>query len=137
MVYIIVLNWNGAEDTVHCLNSLLKINNKKCAILVCDNGSSDGSTERIISWHAALSNDVKDGVEFKFYNFSEMESVKFEPSKYNIHLISIGRNLGYAGGNNVGLNFARKQVDCEAVWVINNDTEVHSEALKKSSIRKK
>lgn len=46
-VSIIVLNWNGAKDTIECLDSLKKINYPNYRIIVVDNGSTDGSPEAI------------------------------------------------------------------------------------------
>ena len=44
---IVVLNWNGAEDTLACLESLAAVRSPSCRVLVVDNGSTDGSVERI------------------------------------------------------------------------------------------
>lgn len=75
-VSIIVLNWNGKDDTVECLESLKKITFPKYKIILVDNGSTDGS------------------VEF-FENFyPEIEIIKNE------------MNLGFAEGNNVALKWA-------------------------------
>ncbi|MEH7115525.1 glycosyltransferase, partial [Neobacillus niacini] len=48
---IIVLNWNGHEDTIECLNSLL-INekNNNYTIFLLDNGSKKDSVEYIQKW---------------------------------------------------------------------------------------
>jgi len=45
-------------------------------------------------------------------------------------IIRTGENLGYAGGNNVGLRFAVKRGDFDYLWVLNNDTVIHQGALK-------
>ena len=42
-VAIIVLNWNGAEDTLRCLESLERQTYPNVRLLVVDNGSTDGS----------------------------------------------------------------------------------------------
>ena len=47
LVYLIVLNWNGYEDTKECLLSLAEVNYTKYKILVVDNGSGDNSPDRI------------------------------------------------------------------------------------------
>jgi len=47
LVEIIILNLNGKEDTVKCLNSLKKISYKNYKITVVDQNSSDGSPEII------------------------------------------------------------------------------------------
>ena len=75
-VYIIILNWNGREETLECLKSVNKINYPNFLTIVVDNGSTDGSEEAI---KAA---------------FPE------------VAFIQTGKNLGYAEGNNVGIRFA-------------------------------
>jgi GT2 family glycosyltransferase len=69
---IVVLNWNGADDTLACLESLATVVSPSCRVLVVDNGSTDGSAERI------------------FEVFPEVE------------LLLLPSNIGYAGGNNAG-----------------------------------
>ncbi len=90
-VWIVVLNWNGRADTLSCLVSLRAIATANTKILVVDNGSTDGSVAAI---RAA---------------FPEIE------------LIETGRNLGYAGGNNVGIERAISD-GADYVLVLNNDT---------------
>lgn len=72
----IVLNWNGADDTIELLKSLSHLSWPHFDILVVDNGSSDNSVEMI-----------KEA-------FPEQE------------ILQTGANLGYAGGNNAGLRTA-------------------------------
>jgi hypothetical protein len=69
---IVVLNWNGAGDTIACLNSLAEVKMPSCRVLVVDNGSTDGSAARI---KAA---------------FPDTE------------LLLLPANIGYAAGNNAG-----------------------------------
>jgi hypothetical protein len=75
-VYIIILNWNGKEETLVCLNSVKGISYTNFETIVVDNGSTDGSEEAI---KAA---------------FPE------------VAFIQAGENLGYAEGNNVGIRYA-------------------------------
>jgi len=44
-VCIIVLNWNGLDDTVHCLESLGKITHPNYDIILVDNGSKGNDAE--------------------------------------------------------------------------------------------
>jgi len=97
-VFIIVLNWNGKDDTLECLDSLQKLDYQNFEIVVVDNGSTDGS-ENVIR--------------------SSFPSVRF---------LQTGKNLGYAGGNNVGMRFALEH-GADYVWLLNNDTVVDSRAL--------
>jgi GT2 family glycosyltransferase len=76
LVYIVILNWNNAADTLECLKSLHDIDYQPYVPIVVDNGSTDGSVEKI---YTAF------------------------PS---IHQIKLDSNLGYAAGNNVGIKFA-------------------------------
>ena len=46
-VSIIILNWNGLDDTRECLGSLKNIDYPDHEVFVVDNGSSDGSAETI------------------------------------------------------------------------------------------
>lgn len=97
-VSIVVLNWNGWRDTLRCLASLDKLDYGNYKILVVDNASTDGSEARI------------------------------RAARPDVELIQTGTNLGYAGGNNVGISLSLKR-DADYVWILNNDTVVHPNAL--------
>jgi hypothetical protein len=90
-VVVVVLNWNGRADTLACLDSLRAVSREDVQILVVDNGSTDGSVPAIRVAHPGL------------------------------ELVETGRNLGYAGGNNVGIERA-VAAGADFVLVLNNDT---------------
>jgi len=90
-VFIVVLNWNGKADTLTCLHSLQDVADKKTRVVVVDNGSTDGSVVAIRAAHP------------------------------EVPVIETGRNLGYAGGNNVGIRHAIAE-GADFVLVLNNDT---------------
>ncbi len=46
-VAIIILNWNGWEDTTECLESLFRINYVDYEVIVVDNASEDDSIQKI------------------------------------------------------------------------------------------
>ena len=73
-VTIIVLNWNGKDLTLKCLESLNELNYTNCSILVADNNSSDDSVESI--------------------------NEKYP----NVEILELDYNYGYAGGNNRAFN---------------------------------
>lgn len=98
LVFIIMLTWNGWRDTVECVESCRKLTYPNFRILVVDNGSSDGS-ETILR--------------------ERFPDIKF---------IQTGTNLGFAGGNNVGIRYALEQ-GADYVWLLNNDTTVAADAL--------
>lgn len=97
-VTAIVLNWNKATDTLACLRSLDEQTYPNCEALVVDNGSQDGSVAR---------------VRRRFPQVTVLE---------------LAENLGYAGGNNRGIEYALRQ-GCEYVWLLNDDTTVAPDAL--------
>jgi GT2 family glycosyltransferase len=45
----VVLNWNSGGDTERCISSLLSSENVVLDILVVDNGSTDGSADRLVN----------------------------------------------------------------------------------------
>jgi GT2 family glycosyltransferase len=94
-VSLIVLNWNGKEHLVRCLPSLLALDYSNYEVILVDNGSTDGSVE---------------------YVASEFPRVK---------VIENGRNLGYAGGMNVGI----AQSEGDVVILLNNDVIVRRDWL--------
>lgn len=97
-VVVVVLNWNGRQDTLDCLASLRALDGPSPTILVVDNGSSDGSEEAIRSAHPDLP------------------------------FLQTGSNLGFAGGNNAGIEWARDH-DADFVLLLNNDTQVQPDFL--------
>ncbi len=102
-VQIVILNWNGKEDTIQCLDSLKSLSYPRYGITVVDNGSTDGSVEMILE----SANDIE-----------------------NFNLIETGENLGFAGGNNVGVKTALEN-DADYVLILNNDTIVEESLLEK------
>jgi len=97
-VYILLLNWNGWKDTLECVESCRNLSYPNFRLLLVDNGSSD-SSESILR-----------------ERFPETE------------FIQTGANLGFAGGNNVGIRHALTK-GADYVWLLNNDTVVEPDAL--------
>jgi len=120
---IIVLNWQGWQDTLICLNSLENLTISPSSIIVCDNDSQDDSFAQILHW-AQKHYDFNDiAVLEKPLNLAEKTSI------YPFVLIQTGKNLGFAGGNNVGIRYALNCKDFNYIWILNNDTEVDENAL--------
>jgi GT2 family glycosyltransferase len=97
-VFIIVLNWNGFEVTRDCLESLAKIDYPAFSVVLVDNGSTDGSVDRLLQlfpWITAIRNEA---------------------------------NLGFTGGNNIGMRFALEKRP-DYILLLNNDTIVSGEFL--------
>jgi GT2 family glycosyltransferase len=99
-VSIIILNWNGRDDTLECLASIVQLDYSNYEVVVVDNGSMDDSVSSI---------------------------QKMFP---DVTLIQTHKNLGYAGGNNVGIKRAL-ETGAEYILILNNDTVVDSSLLRK------
>lgn len=78
-VYIIILNWNGFEDTAQCLKSVMELEYDNYKIILVDNGSVDGSVEKF--------------------------NLKFP----EIKLIKNENNVGFASASNQGIKYAMEE----------------------------
>ncbi|EMP5337311.1 glycosyltransferase family 2 protein [Citrobacter freundii] len=126
MIYIVVLNWNGAEDTSLCVKSLIDMDYKEYKIIVVDNKSTDSSYDRLKGVFNDYCSENSNFIEVEFKDVDQYVTKDND----KIILISADKNRGYAGGNNIGIKMALNQPDMEYVWVLNNDTEVDKNALK-------
>lgn len=146
VVYVLILNWNGWRDTVECIESVLRSSYSSYRVIVCDNGSEDGSLERIKAWAEGQADQsvpehdslralsfppVPKPVRCVCYDRSEAESGGKADETARIILINTGGNLGFAGGNNVGLRYALARDDFDYIWLLNNDTVVTPDALQR------
>lgn len=122
-VYIIIVNWNGGHDTVECLESLLRLSYPSTTLVVCDNGSSDDSLEVIKGWAESQS------LCYKEFSSAEVADVSKMNAVFPLVIIRSPVNLGFAGGNNVGIRYALARGDCAYLWLLNNDTVVDTDAL--------
>ena len=75
-IIVIILNWNGLDDTLACLNSLKKVKSPDFDCLIIDN-------------HSKI--DPKTEIKAHFPD---------------IGFIRLDHNKGFAGGNNVGIKYA-------------------------------
>lgn len=99
-VSIIILNWNGLEDTVECLESLRKITYPNYEVIVVDNGSKG----------------------------NDAQALQERSSDYT-HLIRNDKNYGYTGGNNIAIRYALDNCAPDYVLILNNDTVVAPDFL--------
>ena len=99
-VYTIVLNFQRSDDTVRCVSSLRDSTYRNQFLVVVDNGSD-----------AAARSELVAGIG---------------PTP----LIQSEENLGFAGGNNLGIRHALDR-GADYVWILNPDTIVEPESLER------
>jgi GT2 family glycosyltransferase len=90
---VIILHYRGLEDTAACLKSVMPQCKDTLAILLVDNASGDDLSALQAQYGTQL------------------------------NVLRLSENLGWAGGNNAGIAWARRQ-QADAVCLLNNDTTV-------------
>lgn len=144
-VGIVILNWNGWKDTVECLESVFRNSYPNFSVIVCDNDSNDDSIKYIKEWaegtlqvqgaaestlNALSYPPVQKPIPWKEYGREQAENGGDRSSpESQLVLIRTGGNLGYAGGNNVGLRYTLVHEEFEYIWLLNNDTVIDTVAL--------
>ena len=143
-VAVVLVNWNGWKDTVECLESLFRLDDREVRVVVCDNASSDGSVERVKAWANGLAVAPCDAPATlrplilppvaKPIPFAELDRATAEVGgdpdcDPPLIIIRTGGNLGFAGGNNVGLRYLLARGGFDFAWLLNNDTVVDPASL--------
>jgi len=98
-IAIIVLHYKNLSDTRECLKSLQKIDYPNYCVILVNNDSAEHGEK----------------LQVEFGDF--------------IILVQNKKNLGFAEGNNVGLRSALADKNVDAVFLLNNDTEVEPDIL--------
>jgi GT2 family glycosyltransferase len=145
-VHVLVVNYGGWSDTLECLESVFRLDYPDFRVIVCDNGSRDGSLEQIEAWadgrltatpspnerlRPLSQPPVHKPLSRAKYERAEAEQGGMESGDARLVLVQTGANLGFAGGNNVGLRYLLARAESGYVWLLNNDTVVAPDALKK------
>jgi GT2 family glycosyltransferase len=95
---VVVVNWNGAEDTIVCLDSLRLANPRAARVVLVDNASADDSVQRITDWA--------------------------QQAVFPVEVLPAPTNLGFAGGNNLGLSRLLLDPGVTHFLLLNNDATV-------------
>lgn len=98
LTYAIILNFNSSFETIKLYQSLLKYKRKDLCVIVLDNASKT------------------------------VDRLKLINSIPQTQLILNEKNLGYAGGNNIGIDVALK-AGAEYIWILNPDIKLEDDTL--------
>lgn len=91
---IVILNYLNYTDTIECIESLETQTNQNFEVVIVDNASHNES-------------------------FSVLD--KLYKNKKRIHMIRTDKNLGYAKGNNVGIQYCKNELQINNILIVNSD----------------
>ncbi|WP_299160573.1 glycosyltransferase family 2 protein [uncultured Eudoraea sp.] len=97
---IILVNYNGFEDTEACIKSIADVNGELPFIIVVDNNSKDQASLKIL--HQI-----------------------YDP----LHIIMNDNNIGFGRANNVGIQWTQKNLEFEYLLLLNNDTLIEQNTI--------
>lgn len=97
-VAVILVAFGGRDDTLACITTLLKSDYSNFKIILVDNDSWDDTSEQV--------------------------SEKYP----DVEIIRSDKNLGFAGGNNLGIDRAI-ETGARYIFLLNNDTEIAPDAI--------
>ncbi len=97
-ITVIILTWNRVDDVVTCLETFSEVDYPNLEVVVVDNASADNTVETIRERFPWTTLIVNDD------------------------------NLGYVGGNNVGIRYALG-ADADYVFILNSDTKMTPNVL--------
>lgn len=105
MLTIVTINYNGSADTIKLLESLERQTDKDFSVIAVDNKSAPEDIQTLQNF-----------IETRKNNFASLELVKS------------AENLGFSGGNNLGI---KKALSLGAEWMVllNNDTWVGNDFI--------
>jgi GT2 family glycosyltransferase len=132
---VVIVNWNRFQDTIECLESLLRCE-LPLRIVIVDNGSDDGTVERLTAWASGEEPyeppsgplrrftvpPLPKPVALKVITADEMDSAR--PGDEQVAIIVAGENRGFSAGNNIGMRYALNDPSIAYCWCLNNDTVV-------------
>lgn len=134
LVVISILNWNGWRDTTECLDSVFAQDYPNFLAVVVDNGSWDGSLDRIRRW--ATRRLGKEAVVVEYDRQAALAGGRPEEearldaveSGKRLVLVRSRENLGWAGGNNLAVTYSLQRKGVHYDFFLNNDATlaVHS-----------
>jgi hypothetical protein len=142
---VLILNWNRWPDTLECLESVFRSEGVAGPVIVCDNDSEDGSLSHLQAWADGRLDvwvpgdnplrefsypPVPKPIPYVEYDRDAAQRAEAAQPRAALVFIRTGGNLGFAGGNNVGLRYVLAQPDIDCVWILNNDTVVRPDALR-------
>jgi GT2 family glycosyltransferase len=121
---VVVLNWNGYDDTAAALQSLADASPRPGHVVVVDNGSADDSVNSLEAWARAAN------VSAEVRAASSASSI---PDGTWLRILCAGENRGFAGGNNIGLAHLASDTSVTHFLLLNNDALIAADCIERLS----
>jgi GT2 family glycosyltransferase len=139
-VAVTILQYGNWRDTVACLQSLVaSVVRGTARVIVVDNASEDDSVARLERWIDGSLVDLPrpehDGHDPHWTSLTGCPGATWDratPDDIGAApwtLVRMTHNRGFATGMNAGIRLALSDAAIEAVWLLNNDTVVHPDAI--------
>lgn len=120
-VYIVLLNYNNSEDSIECLESILKLHYTNYQIIIIDNSETLQYFKELQLW--------AEGQSLSFLSIDEKYFL-LESKKEKILFVKAEENKGFAAGNNLALQYILNQKEQDSyIWLLNNDTVLEKNSL--------
>jgi GT2 family glycosyltransferase len=146
-VDVVLLNWNGWQDTIECLESLRKIDYPNYRLIIVDNGSSNNSVAKIReyaevtlgAWHNSTLGPrdrppartlMMEYTRKEIENGLRHEVLQGQSLPVKLVMIKNERNLGIVEGYNIAIRYALKENSPDFILLLNNDVTVDKNFLK-------
>ena len=138
---VIIVNYQNADETIECLESLLHSTYPEFEVSIVENGSSNDSKSKLIDWlndkytpEQSTSDPLLTDLilphhqtKLNYRVYSDDRLIKERRTKSQRITLTISHeNLGFAGG----CNLAYSQLpECDYYWFLNPDTVVTPRAM--------
>jgi len=145
-VTIVTLNMNGWQNTIECLESVLRTDYPSFDLIIVDNASTDESVEKITEFleeERSASSELLSTLpgrirETRMVQYSREETDRIQPEnlktqyedkRVRVVIIRNESNRGFAEGNNIAVRYALRSLSPDYLLLLNNDTVVHPSFL--------
>ncbi|HET8804232.1 MAG TPA: glycosyltransferase family 2 protein [Aequorivita sp.] len=157
-IYIIILNYNSWQDAIECIESFKLSGFQDFQIILLDNKSPNNSEDKIREFLDGKSGCERKNNSFQiqkktilpyvFYSAGEAKITRDSaqehraaqqineiesPFKFPVLFVQAGRNLGFASGNNIALQFLMNEEnlsDSQKIFLLNPDTRIEKNTLR-------
>lgn len=127
LVDVIILNYRNVDLTLTCLASVDALDYPDVRVVVVDNGSGDGSADRLWAVLRQRSGAIRHAPSVNAHGLGE--AISGDITGAPAVLVESPTNHGYGAGVNAGLRFVMEHDRPTYIWVLNNDVVVARDSL--------